>query len=487
MVLIGGTTLSKDSLPLADLVEYEVVQDPMRLNMFLRTMAKSASCVKVYLQMEQKSITLIPEVDAKVEYYNDDAELISLLQNSDDGSKKLQAVDPEDDDLNDTKEEEEEVAPTFDEIVPDEPVEDVPVQTEVPAQENVENSNRGIEVEPEDTQKVESKSELIIPSVDTDLPESFLIIPEVGDDIDKLKLAIKSKDDIIKAKDATIMELKASIDDMYATQEKDMKDVCDTYQKTVDEANETIAKLKEAINTSVVSDAEAGFLKYQNYATNYKGALREGMSDEDKKFLGKIGSKISIFAAGAGDSLFSMMGHVTKLADSNANVLFVDFTNTNYLMTKYRWHGKGTIFNMVYDGLLIEDIIQKSEKAEIIQGTVYNDIALLTIDWLGVLKKVLDYAKGRHIIFLFGNINSFAVRYVVEKLASVGTLDVFAKASPLILTSTFSDLKFIPNNKVKLIVLDYIDVVKAIVTEINKTYAITAFSKSITWDKLGIK
>lgn len=495
MVLIGGTTLSADVLPLSDLIEYEVVKEPVKLNMYLRTMAKSASCVKVYLHMSQKDITLIPEVDAKVEYYNDDEELISLLQNSDDGSRKLKVVDPEDDDLT-QMEKEDEPDPTFDDIIPKaEPDSIAPLedkQEDVAPSNNKGNAtlsvdlNKGTDTISETEPKAEAKPELIIPTVDTDLPDSIFVIPDVDSDVDKLKMTIHSKDEIIKAKDAMIMELKAAIDEMYATQEKDMKDVCDTYQKTVDDANETIARLKEVANASSVSEAEAGFLKFQNYAKNYKGALREGISEDDRKAI-KCNSKISIFAAGAGDSLFTMMGHVVKLVDSRDDIVFVDFTNTNYLMTKYRWHTKGTIFNVLYDGLQVDDILQKAGKAHVISATVFNDIALLDINWVDLINKVASFAKGKQIVFLLGNINTFSVRYVAEKLATLGTLNIFAKASPLILTSTFSDLKFLPNNKVKLIILDYIDVVKAIVTEINKSYAITAFSKSIAWEKLGIK
>lgn len=499
MVIIGGTSLTQESLPLSDLIEYRVESNPSTLELLLKTMAKSTTCVKVYLHMSLKNIVLMPVVSEKTEYFNDDAELISLLQNSSDGTK-VPSVDEvveaeQQKELNDEVD-----VPEFNDTMPD-PVQElqgVLDKTESMSEgkstlvqnSNVNKDNTSETVHEEETVDTVSNdvSEVILPTVDTDLSDAFLSIPSCGEDTDSLKVLLDSKNEIIKQKDGMIADLKANQQELFEAQEKEIMDICKEYERKVDEANATIASLKEAVTSVTMSDEDASFLKFMNYAKNCKGALREGFTDSEKSEIGKISSKITILAAGAGDSLFSMMGYVSKLAESRDDILFVDMTNDMYLTTKYRWRSKGSIFNHLNEGVSIADIVKKDgTSSEVIPSTVFNDIALLTINWASLLKDLLQYANGKRIVFMFGNINSFCVRYTVEKLSSIGDLYVFAKASPLILTSSFSDLKFLPNNKVKLIVLDYIEVVKAIVTEINKSYAITAFSKGISWEKLGIK
>ena len=504
MVIIGGTSLKAENLPLCDLVEYVVEENEATLGMKLKTIAKSPTCVKVYLHVSQRNIVLMPAVVEKTEYFNDDKELIDLLQNSSDGSRSAKPEDIMDADqqADAQKEEEQEVdVPDFNDLVP----EQTPEVMGTPIQHDDERPTVFLNKDGEDVQdeekniaitakadgssvEITSTQEVEIPTVDTDLPEAFLTIPSCGEDIDSLKLKLQAKDELLKQKDGTIAELRLANQELFDTQEKELLDICSEYEKKVDEANATIATLKEMAQRATLSEEDANFLKYMNYAKNCKGALREGMPEIDKKVAEKLRSQVTILAAGAGDSLYSMMFHVSKLIESRNDIVFVDMINDSYLAQKFRWRLRGNVFSYLNDGVAISDIVkQENGCSAVLPGTVYNDIALLTIDWVKFLTDVQNYAKGKKIVFLFGNINSFSVRYTVEKLATIGQLFVIAKASPLILTSSYSDLKFIPNNKVKLIVLDYIDVVKAIVTEINKNYAITAFSKGITWEKLGIK
>ena len=117
----------------------------------------------------------------------------------------------------------------------------------------------------------------------------------------------------------------------------------------------------------------------------------------------------------------------------------------------------------------------------------YNDIALLNINWAKLLRKIDDMASGKQVILMFGNINNFSIRYTVCKLASIMKLFIFVKCSPIILSVLYSDVQFIPKSRVNLVALDYIDVVKNILSELAKSFNVLAFASEVEWGKLGLK
>ena len=112
---------------------------------------------------------------------------------------------------------------------------------------------------------------------------------------------------------------------------------------------------------------------------------------------------------------------------------------------------------------------------------------MLNVDWGKTLRKIDDLAGGKDVIMIFGAINNFNVRYTVSKLATIGKLFIFVKCSPVVLSSLYSDVQFLPKNRVRIVALEYIEIVKTILSELSKYFEIFAFSGDVEWNKLELK
>ena len=64
---------------------------------------------------------------------------------------------------------------------------------------------------------------------------------------------------------------------------------------------------------------------------------------------------------------------------------------------------------------------------------------------------------------------------------------VFAKCSPIILSALYSDVQFIPKERVNIVALEYIEVVKTILNAFSSNFNINAYDKAVKWNELGIK
>ena len=80
MILITGTELEVTDLPLSDMVEYQIENTTHKMGIKLKTIAKSSDCQHIYILDSNKSLyTVTDELLEKITYFNDDKELISLL------------------------------------------------------------------------------------------------------------------------------------------------------------------------------------------------------------------------------------------------------------------------------------------------------------------------------------------------------------------------------------------------------------------------
>jgi hypothetical protein len=298
---------------------------------------------------------------------------------------------------------------------------------------------------------------------------------------------IENKDKVILQKDGIILDLKDKMNDSYKLQEIQLIEMKDTFEQRIDEANAIINELNEKMQDSAVPPELKAFLKYATYSKNYKASLKEGFTDEETAIIGKKTSSLYIFASGAGDSLHGMLKNVKALIDKNPNALIVDLSNDYFLNVRYRIQTKDSSMMLNDKDIELGSIVKEINGTKIIPTTFYNDIALLSMDWATIIKKLMVYASGKPIILLFNNVNSFSVRYTVSKLATIGQLFVFAKSNPVVLSTLLGDLKFIPNQRVKVVATDYIDVVQAVLEQVAKTYAVTTFKEGVVWSKLGIK
>lgn len=495
MILISGTGLVKEDLPNYDIMDYLIENNTQKMGIKLRTSAKSPSCFQIYIAEElQAEYTITDELAEKLVYFKSDEELVKLL----DGGTT------EEEDCFSTETEPEIVVPEFEKPKPmvflekKEEVKEEPTVSESNESENSETVIEGQEgVLPE--VKVPSvnldkdKNQSVVPEIDlemanTELPDSFLMIPNINDDVDSLKMLLQNKDGIIAQKDGIIKDLKNKIDEAYKLQEMQLEEVENLYKQKMAECQNLISELEQR-GTGVNLDEETSkFLKFINYARSNKAIVKEGFSQEEVMSLGVLRSKYTIFSYASGDSSYSMFKQIKKYIDHGRDCIVLDFSNDNFLASVYKMNSR--VKNTM--GLLKDDVspltlLSEVSNTKFIPTTSFNDIALLNVDWGKTLRKIDDLAGGKDVIMIFGAINNFNVRYTVSKLATIGKLFIFAKCSPVVLSSLYSDVQFLPKNRVRIVALEYIEIVKTILSELSKYFEIFAFSGDVEWNKLELK
>lgn len=452
MILIGGTTLALQDLPFHDIMSYTIEPDLQHLSIKLRTVAKGPACLAVYLSSAlSEQFTLSEDVLAKTIVFTDDDHLFSLLDN---GGKEATKPQPE------------------------------------PSPEVLEAQNDvvfGEEVQSSQPPEVSfsDQEDFQIHDVDLSLQEQLLTIPNSDDDVDSLKQQLTNSRRMVDQLNANLADMKNGIDDVYRLQEIQLLEMKEAYEKRVDEAHLVVEDLKTRLVDSAIPPEQQWFLKYATYAKNHKASLREGFSTEDMTSLRKLKSKFFIFASGAGDSHHTMMKNVFSLISTRRNLLVVDFSNDYFLTAKYQIQTKDSSMLLNNDDVPVQQLIRQTDGLQLIPSSFYNDIALLNMDWVKILAKLAAYAEGKTIILLFNSINSFSVRYSCSKLATVGSFFIFAKSSPIVLATLTGDIAFIPEDRFKLVAMDYIDVVKPVLDQISAKHLVLAFKEAVNWSKLG--
>lgn len=503
MILISGTTLVKEDLPNFDMMDYQIENDTHKMGIKLKTSAKSPSCFQIYISEDFRTeYTITDELAEKLIYFKSDDELVKLL---DGGSV-------EDEDCFSKDAEPEIVVPVFDKPKPvvfldkketEENTEEINISSNVD-EDTLEDSNTEIVLEGQEgilpEVKVPSvsvdkgkKTQSVIPEIDlemanTELPDSFLMIPNINDDVDSLKMLLQNKDGIIAQKDGIIKDLKNKIDEAYKLQEMQLEEVENLYKQKMAECQNLINELEQRGSGVNLDEETSKFLKFINYARSNKAIVKEGFTQEEVMSLGVLRSRYTIFSYASGDSSYSMFKQIKKYIDSGRDCIVLDFSNDNFLASVYKMNSR--VKNTM--GLLKDDVspltlLSEVSNTKFIPTTSFNDIALLNVDWGKTLRKIDDLAAGKDVILLFGAINNFNVRYTVSKLATIGKLFIFAKCSPVVLSSLYSDVQFLPKNRVRIVALEYIEMVKTILSELSKYFEIFAFSGDVEWNKLELK
>lgn len=470
MILIHGTQLTKEQLPFSEIMNYTVETAEQFFKIKLKTVATSEVCLGVYLPKDLMGHFDIPEkVKDKLHYFATDEQLVQLLEN---GGKdepepqpeeEIQPELPETIDFGDSPEVAEEVQPEAFTTPP-------PVEVPTPT---VSTSYGGF---------------TLIDTVDVDMEpvDTMFEIPYASEDVDSYKQQLETKDRIIAQKDTQLLEVKKSLDDLYKLQDIQLAEIKSVYDKRIDEANKALSDAKKKLEEVAIPEDLHGFLKYASYYQNHKAIQNEGYSRADIERLGKLTSKVHIFATASGDSLYTFMKEFNSLIETRPNALIVDFTNDMYLKAKLKINTRSSSMSLKDNTVKIQDIVRDINGTQIIPTTLYNDIALLSLDWIDILKRLNAYAKGRPIILLFNTINSFSVRHTVSKLGTLGDARIFVNCNPVILTTLVGDKAFIPNNRYRIVAMNYIDLVEPMLRRIGEGNGIIAFKQGIVWKKIGL-
>lgn len=503
MILITGTNLQVNQLPHNDMLEYQI--DNLKMNIKLKTVAKSPACFQVYIAEDKRTeYTITDEIANKIVYFKDDNDLLRLLEDGqvqnnkdifDDSENEVPTVEipPDFSDIKKEADELEEKRLQEEKLQEEKAKKDDEGRPIVHLKKDDENIENNAEKNFGNLENLESSENSLIPSIDleeanTDLPETMLQIPNLTDDTDSLKELLANKDRIIAQKDGMIKELRQSVDDTYRAQEIQLNELEDMWMKKLEDAQAIIQDLESKISGVSLDSEMMNFLKFIQYAQSNKAVVKEGFTDKEKEEMGRLSSNYTVFACGAGDSTYGMLKQIRKYIENSPDCIILDFTNDNFLASTLKINSKtSNTMSLLKDDINPISLLKDIKGTKFIPTTNYNDIALLNINWAKLLRKIDDMASGKQVILMFGNINNFSIRYTVSKLASIMKLFIFVKCSPIILSVLYSDVQFIPKSRVNLVALDYIDVVKNILSELAKSFNVLAFASEVEWGKLGLK
>ena len=325
--------------------------------------------------------------------------------------------------------------------------------------------------------------------IEADVDDDFLVIPNISEDVDSLKVLLANKDSIIEQKNMQIKEMLKQRDEVYDIQLTQLQELREDYELKLNEANKQLEIAKQQLENSNIDSESANFLKFATYCKNYSVLLNEGLSEEEKDSLVKAKlNNFFVYSCGAGDSYKSMMQRIKSLIDRNAKVIIADFSNSPYLTSACKLRNNRLFATHLNNHEIeIKDIVHDLGNVKIFPTQCYNDIGLLGFNWGYILKRLSDYSCGYPVILLFNSINSFSVRYTVSKLATVCPLFIFAKCNPLLLNSLATELKFIPENRVRIVATEYFDVVAPMIEVLSKKYKVIGFKENTDWKSLGLK
>ncbi|HBG2133314.1 TPA: hypothetical protein KPJ62_003676 [Clostridioides difficile] len=522
MILIAGTELGKENLPFSDLINYSLENDLDILIIKLNTIARTGSYIKIYLNEKFKEDTKHINIDEnKLLFFKNDIELLDLLSFSQENEEKEELF--KDIDIDNSEEEIKEIE--YDEIdindnisLPDFGGDIDALKVKVRGlertiedkEELLKEKNLKIEEISDSNNKMIKKMNLEIEKQKKELIEKE---KNINNEIDGLKKEIDSKSKLISElsqkekqveieKNKEINELKKGIEELnnlIETKQKDMDILVEAHKEKIveivnenkdkiDKANENITILLNKLEKErhKYTQTQLNFLKYYRMADTYNASSKVEFNEDEKKVLLSMKSKLHIFVAGTDNSLVDLIEEFIGLMDKK-NLLVVDFTNILYFRNAvFKANGKKHSLLLNTKDIKVEELIKPIGKSEYITTSIFNDITFLTMDWFKIIKKLMDYSDGKDIVFLFNNISSFSVRHTISKLASVGELDIFIKCNPIYLSNMLGLLKFIPNERIKLIVMQYIDVTKTLVDMLKKEYKLFAFSQEIAWNDLNL-
>ncbi|HFL3696657.1 TPA: hypothetical protein ACG3QY_001767 [Clostridioides difficile] len=516
MILIGGTALSKKELPFGDFIDYFIENNTKYLKIKLKMAKKNDIYTKIYLNNKYSDIN--KDIELEVIEFNTDEELLTLLNDS---KIKKENIDLEENnenmyeniDINEVDISEIEKGLNFTDIGGDMDILKINIKglERTIEDKNIILTDKNLEIETliDEKKKIIASNKKVIDEYDEKLNTKIKEAEQLKIDIIELEKDNKLKiEDInrlnndLKRKEEEIKNLKINIKNMESTikkliddkaliienQKKQLEELAESTKEKTMKANNIIEELTKKLEFEVkrYSPKQLNFLKYQEMAAKYNAFLKVEIPDSEKKELLEMKSKLHIFATGTDNSLNNLIPEITSLMNEKS-LLVVDFSNDFYFKNAvFKVKDREHSLLLDKEDVKVENLVKKIGKSEYIATNVFNDIALLNLDWISIVRKVKEYANGKEVIFLFNSITGFSVRHTVTKLASVGILQIFVNCNPIYLSNLLIVLKFIPKELINLIIMQYIDITKNLIDILKKEYNLVTFNENISWNHLNL-
>lgn len=450
LIIIGGTSAQVEDLPYADIAGYVIENSLPTLKIRLKTSAKAENCVGIYLNTDyQETGSILTELDdsvkEKITFFNDTQHLIELLHGESSANTET------------TVQSEEEKEEVTEQNIPD--FSSPPAATVSTISEN---------------------ADVDMSDIDTDQEDDFISLTPIDDGLYSLNMKLAGKDDIIAQRDLVIGELRGKIEELYEMQGVQLLEMQTSYDAEINKANQALKEL----SAKTVPESKMKFLGYMDYAMNPRRIVQPRFLEPEpgEVDVKELAQGMTVLASGAGAGSHLLYNNVVNLIQDSTDVLLVDLSGDNYLKSRLSDLYGDNVWQ--WGGVSADDIAESENGVGVMDAGIFNDVALLNIDWTDLLIDISGVAGGRDVFILLGETRSFAVRHTLSLLGTITDALVVAECSPLAIKSLSVDLAFIPANRFKVVILKYIDKVDKVLERLASKYDVEVFGDAIKWGDL---
>lgn len=277
------------------------------------------------------------------------------------------------------------------------------------------------------------------------------------------------------------------VNSLYEEQQK-MRDKHESeineYRAQIDSYNEEINRLELENSGDMVQVSKLGF--YDGYTAVPKAVIREEFrSDEIEHIRGISFDNFSIFSFGPHTSMYVALKDFKDSIFNGTNSIVVDCTCDLYLATML---GIQTVTDGVetLENNEVKNIVKNINGVEYIPCDAIHDVALLAMNWGIVLRKLYDYAQGRPVIILLGNITSFTHRLLSAKMGCLDNIQncLIITGDPYVIRNTYTYMAYFPADRINLIAINVVGASASLLDPLKQRYSVNVMSGSVDFRQL---
>ena len=191
-------------------------------------------------------------------------------------------------------------------------------------------------------------------------------------------------------------------------------------------------------------------------------------------------------------SIKNAMEHMRKELMPKTNMLIVDLSNDVILAALCQGVRimSGAYTQIGSEGFDLSSVANQVDNSQYIACGVRHDLGLLAMDWSHVLLNIQRLAKGRQVLILLPQLNSFASMATFVKLGTLknqGLKTYYTViGAPYSLLQAQSTIPYLNKENYKLIAIECFTNVKPILADVAKVCTLLPFKNGIDYNKLGL-
>jgi hypothetical protein len=282
------------------------------------------------------------------------------------------------------------------------------------------------------------------------------------------------------------------VNSLYEEQEKNRQ----VHEQEINEYREQITNYTEEINRlelessgDMVQVSKLGY--YDGYASISRAILvEEFRQDEMQEIAGLSFDNFSVFSFGPDISLYKTLQDFKKsIFDTGTNALVVDCTCDACLSSLLGVDNAHIQRNAdLLEKETVASLVVNINGVEYIPCDAIHDVSMLALNWGIVIRKLYDYAQGKPVIILLGNVASFVHRLLSSKMGCLNNIQncLFVTSEPFSLRNTISYMSYYPSDRVNLLLKGESVSMQSLISFLKSNYGATVLQGNIDFRQLII-